>query len=472
MMPSIRRAAQQSLTLATRTRPAPGPRGRARRQSRRCLRHQALTEYLALRARFGDVVRLQTFPRPLYLLSHPDAVQYVLRDHASNYRKGVLFEPIAALQGQGLLTSDGALWRQQRRLMQPVFQPRQVALHGATMVDEAQAVVQAWRQAARTGKPVNINAWMHRLAFRVVARGLLGIAPDALDDVAQQLQALAVPLMRYFSTRSTHRWALPSWVPTRQRRRLRRAVATYQALVQQLIKARRHHLGCGEVQATDVLARLIAAHDHPANTAMTDQQLRDEVITLIGAGVETSALALSWTWYLLAHHLEVAHQMQAELEIVLGGRPPRPDDLPHLPYGRMVLDETLRLYSPSAVLPRQVNTADVISGYAVPRDAVVILSQYVTHRHPDFWPEPEHFCPERFTPALSANRHRFAYFPFGAGPRVCIGNQFSLMEMHLALSTLAQAYALKTVPGRPVVPVLATTQRPRHGLWMTVHARW
>ena len=163
--------------------------------------------------------------------------------------------------------------------------------------------------------------------------------------------------------------------------------------------------------------------------------------------------------------------MHVELDTVLDGRPPTPQDLPHLPYSRMVLDEALRLYPPSVVLPRQANAADEISGYAVPRDAVVVISQYIVHRHPDFWSAPEQFEPERFTPAQEARRHRFAYIPFGEGPRMCIGKAFALMEMHLVLATIAQAYTLQVVPEHPVVPELAVTLRPRDGLWMTVRAR-
>jgi cytochrome P450 len=225
------------------------------------------------------------------------------------------------------------------------------------------------------------------------------------------------------------------------------------------------------VQATDVLALLLAACDDTSGEGLSDRQLRDEVITFIGAGAETSAHALSWTWYLLAQHPEIARHVHAELDTVLGGRPPTLHDLPHLPYSRMVLDEALRLYPPSVVLPRQANAADEISGYAVPPDAVVVISQYIVHRHPDFWSAPEQFQPERFTPAQEARRHRFAYIPFGEGPRMCIGKAFALMEMHLVLATIAQAYTLQVAPEHPVVPELAVTLRPRDGLWMTVHTR-
>jgi len=339
------------------------------------------------------------------------------------------------------------------------------------MVDEARAVVREWQHAGQTGAPINVAERMHRLTFNVVGRVVLGVTPDTLDASRHQLKAIALRLLQYMHDRATQPWALPGWIPTPRNRQFRRAVAVYDALVQQIIADRRHALQSAGAQATDVLALLLAACDNTSGEGMSDRQLRDEVITFIGAGAETSAHALSWTWYLLAHHPEIARCVHTELDTVLGGRTPTLHDLPHLPYSRMVLDEALRLYPPSVVLPRQANTADEISGYAVPRDAVVVISQYVIHRHPDWWPAPEQFQPERFTPTQEARRHRFAYIPFGEGPRMCIGKSFALLEMHLALATLAQAYTLQVVPEHPVVPELAVTLRPRDGLWMTVHAR-
>jgi cytochrome P450 len=430
-----------------------------------------LTELLALHQQFGDVVHLAIWPHPLYLISHPDAIQHILRDNASNYRKGALFQQIAALQGQGLLTSEGTLWRRQRRLTQPAFRQQHLALFGSIMQEEAQAVVRGWRQAARTGAPVEVTAWMHRLTFRVVGRALLGLPPEALDRLGRQLQAVGQQIFPYLVPHLRRTWALPAWIPTSRRQRFRRAIAAYNALAQRVITTRRQTLQQHHTPHTDLLALLITANHDDTSEGITEQQLRDEVITFIGAGVETSAQALSWTWYLLACYPEIAHKLQAELQAVIGTRPPTPEDLPCLPYCRMVLDETLRLYPPAAILPRQANAADVIGGYAIPKNAVVLMSQYVTHRHPGFWPAPEHFCPERFTPAQTAVRHRFAYFPFGEGPRVCIGKPFALMEMQLALATIAQAYSLRLLVDRPVVPHLTTTLQPRDGLWMTVQAR-
>jgi cytochrome P450 len=439
--------------------------------SLRQMRRSALTEYERLRGQFGDVVRLPILPHPVYLVSHPDAVQYVLHDNARNYRKGLLFKPIAALQGQGLLTSEGELWARQRRLVQPAFHRRQLATFAEVMVDEARAVVQEWRQPMQTGTPVNVAERMNRLTFNVVGRVLLGADPGALATYSGTLRAIALPLLQFINARATRLWAPPLWVPTPRNRRFRRAVAVYDALVQQIIAARRQARQHTEEQVTDVLALLLAACDDTSGAGMSERQLRDEVITFIGAGAETSAHALSWTWYLLAHHPEVTHRMHTELDTVLSGRTPTQQDLLHLPYSRMVLAEALRLYPPSVVLPRQANAPDEISGYAIPQDAVVVISQYVTHRHPEFWSAPEQFQPERFTPEQEIHRHRCAYIPFGAGPRRCIGESFALLEMHLVLATIAQAYTLQVMPEHPVIPEVAVTLRPRDGLWMTVHAR-
>jgi cytochrome P450 len=270
--------------------------------SLRRMRQSALTEYLRLRAQFGDLVRLVTRPHPVYLVSHPEAVHYVLRENAHNYRKGLLFKPLAALQGQGLLTSEGDLGARQWRLVQPVFHRQQLATCAEVMVDEARAVVQAWRQPAQTGTLVNVDDRMHRLTFNVVGRVLLGADPGALDAYRDTLRAIALLLLPFLQARTTQPWAPPLWVPTpaqlafsTRRRRLR------------CPRAADH---CGTTPgpaahgrtATDVLALLLAACDDPSGARMSERQLRDEIITFIGADAETSTHALSWTWYLLAQH--------------------------------------------------------------------------------------------------------------------------------------------------------------------------
>ena len=448
---------------------APGPSGFNRRQSLRRIRRQPLDEYLALHTRFGDMVRLARAPRPIYLISHPDAIRYVLRDNARNYRKGVFFDLIAALQGNGLLTSEAELWRRQRRLAQPAFQPSQLIQLGPIIEAEVASVAHAWRHAARIAEPVNIASWMHRLTFRIVGRALLGIHPDALDQVGMQLQAIASNLIPLIASSNPYQRSLPSWVPTAKRRRFRQAVNGYNQIVQRLIDTKRQLMESHASEPTDLLARLVT--DQATSDGMSAQQLRDEVITIIGAGVETSANALSWAWHLVAQHYDVERQLQVELDTVLGQRPPILTDLSQLPYSRAIIDETLRLYPPSAVLPRQANAADRIAGYPIPQHAVVIMSQYVTHRHPDFWPQPEQFQPERFGLEEFPHQHRYAYFPFGEGQRLCIGKPLALMEMHLALAALFQQYSFSPVPGRPVQAKLAATLQPHGGIWMTIHER-
>lgn len=444
---------------------APGPRGPALQEAMQALRQAPLDTALALQRQFGDVVCLATAPHPVYLLSHPDAVQHVLREQAQNYRKGVLFQAVVALQGQGLLTSEGALWQQQRRLLQPPLQPRQLARQASIMHEEVGALVQGWQGAARTGKPVQVHAWLHRFTFRVMARLGLGLPAVGLDDLGCQLQELGAQLMPYLS--------LP-WLPASGQTpgasppaSVRQAIATYQALARQIIHLRRQRLNDGP--APDLLAALLQAQNHRGSPA--EQQTCDEIITFIGAGTETAADALSWMLYLLALHPSVCQRAQAEITSVVGARLPTLTDLPGLSYGRMVLEETLRLYPPAAFIPRQAKAADAVSGFHIPRDSVVLLSPYVTHRHPAFWSTPEAFQPERFCAAQVRPRHRCAFVPFGAGARRCIGQPLALLEMQLAVSALLQTYTFRLASAEPVVPEFAATLRPRGGLWLTVQPR-
>ena len=433
-------------------------------------RRQSLPDQLvALREQYGDVARVSRFPALTYLISHPEGVRHVLRDNAANYRKGALFRSIARLQGQGLLTSEGEAWQAQRRVAQPAFrQADHVSAYGAILTAEARDLADRWWDVAQSGQPVNVAAWMHRLTFRVAGRALLGIAPDDLDGIGRQLQGAGRQLRPLLVPGLTGAWALPAWLPVLRRRRFRHAIADYHAIVQRLIDQRRATRQGHRYKGANLLDMLMAA---ASGSKKGDQQLRDQVITFIGAGVETAAQALSWTWYLLAGHAEVAHRLHTELDAVLGGSPPEPADLPRLSYTRMVIDEALRLYPPAAVIPRQANAADDIDGFEISKHARVLISPYVTHRHEAFWSDPSVFRPERFAPGQEAVRHRFAYLPFGAGPRVCIGQDLALLEMRLALATLAQRYVLRLVLGRAVVPQMTTTLEPRGGLWMTVHER-
>ena len=428
-----------------------------------------LDDLLALLETGDDIARVARFCVPTFLVSHPDGVRHVLRDNAGNYRKGAFFRSIALLQGQGLLTSEGESWQRQRRVAQPAFrQEGQGRVYGLVMAEEAQGIVSGWQSFVRSGEPLNVVAWMHRLTFRIAARTLLGVGPDELDDLGRQLQDVGGRLRPFLASGTAGTWPPARWLPVEMRRRFRHAIADYHAIAQRLIDERQA-AGRGEPgQAPNLLDLLLAAHGNRSGKA---RQLRDQVITFIGAGVETTAQALSWAWYLLARHAQCGNILRAELDAELSGSVPQAVDLPRLSYTRMVVDEVLRLYPPAAVIPRQANAVDNIAGFRVPRNARLLVSPYVTHRRPDFWPQPERFRPERFSPGEEASRHGFQYLPFGAGPRTCIGRQFALTEIQLALAALAQRYSLRLLPGRCVVPEMTTTLGPRGGLWMTVHER-
>jgi cytochrome P450 len=429
------------------------------------MQREPLATYLAARATYGDVVRFQAGGRTIYLLSHPDDIQHVLRDNSKNYRKGWLNEPLTPLLGQGLLTSEGDIWLKQRRLIQPIFHRRMINSFAESMVKASRDLVKRWRQPAATGQAIDVAAEMSRLTLAIVGQALFGADTEAIARPLNQAFGVA---LAHINHRSTHPYTWPTWVPTPANRRYRRAVTQLNQIVSQIIASRRNS---AEGEHQDLLALLLAARDPESGAVMSDQQLRDEVITFLLAGHETTAMALSWTWYALARWPEVGQRLRRELDDQLGGRPPVADDLAHLPYNRAVLQESLRLYPPSVIIPRQANAADVIGDYQVPTEAVIVISQYVIHRHPDFWPEAAAFLPDRFQDTTLPGGHRFAYLPFGAGPRICIGEPFALMEGQLALASIAQAYELKLDPRRPVQQEVAVTLRPQGGLWMTVQSR-
>ncbi len=257
----------------------------------------------------------------------------------------------------------------------------------------------------------------------------------------------------------------PLSVPTPRNLRMQRTIHTLDQLVYRMIAERRSR----ETERDDLLSMLLSAQDEETGQGMNDRQVRDEVMTLLLAGHETTANTLTWTWYLLSQSPEVERRLHAELNEVLDGRVPTVADLPELKYTRMVIEEALRLYPPTPLLSRKAIAGDEVQGYPIAANSMIMISPYAVHRHPALWEEPERFDPERFTPERAAARSAYAYFPFGGGPRICIGNNFAMMEAQLILSTVAQRYQLRLIPGHPVEPQMVVTLRPRYGLPMTLH---
>jgi cytochrome P450 len=434
----------------------------------RRLRREAPQLMLDMQRQYGDAVRWRFFgPFWGYFFFHPDQVKHILVDNNHNYTKEhPALVNLRVVLGRGLLTSDGDFWLRQRRLAQPAFHRRRLEEFSVTMNASTQRMLEHWQARAAGGEIVNVDAEMMRLTLEITGRTLFGIdltgtaatVGDAFNDVNEILSDINTKpfgglLLKF------------PWLP--RMRRLYDGIRQLDGVVAAIIAERRRE---ESVDRGDLLAMLMLARDEETGEGMTDSQLRDEVMTILLAGHETTAVALSWAFYLLSNHPEVRRQLRAELSTVLAGRTPTVDDLPRLTYTRMVLDETLRLFPPAYSLARAAADGDVVGDFDVEPGGVITLSSYVTHRHPEFWDDPERFDPERFTPEAVKERHRFAYFPFGGGPRLCIGNNFAMMEMQLVLAAIVQRFDLDLVSDHEVGLEPLITLRPRHGVPMRLRA--
>jgi cytochrome P450 len=419
--------------------------------------------FLDCARRFGDVVHLKIGPRHGFLINDPADIRHVLQDNARNYQKSPLYNKLRIFLGNGLLTSEGEFWLRQRRIAQPAFHRDRVAELASLMAALARLTASRWQAIAASRQPVDVVDEMMRLTRTIVLRTLLGAD---LGPYTVRIDE-AWTLINEYIGESFWSLSLTDWMPTSKKRRFDQARAVLRAAVDHVIQERRH----GGVERPDLLSMLMAARDEESGEAMTDEQLRVEVVTFLLAGQETTALALTWTWYLLSQHLHAQRRLEDEIDSVLDGHPPGYRDLAHLHYTRMVIDEAMRLYPPAWGFSRQALADDTVGGYRLPRGWLAFVIPYVLHRHPALWEEPETFDPERFSAERSAERPKFAYLPFGAGPRQCIGNQFALIEAHLIVATLAQRYRLHLVPGQNVEPWPLITLRPRFGMRMTIESR-
>jgi cytochrome P450 len=413
---------------------------------------------------YGPIVRISVGKRFLHLLDDPDYIRHVLQGNARNYRKSINYEPLKLVIGEGLLTSEGLSWRRQRRLIQPAFHRRKLETLASVIVEETETVSARWARRAASQEPLNVAAEMTGLTLRAVSRSLLG--SDIAHDTHQISEAQAF-LNRYVDSRMGGFIHLPPRVPTPRNLRFKRALADLDSVVYGIIDQRIGRNDAGD----DLLGMLLEARDEQTGEAMTRVQLRDEVATILLAGHETTANALSWTWYLLAQDKRVQNKLHEELDNTLRGRAPVFADLVELSYTRAVFEEALRLYPPAWAISRRPVEDDVVGGYRIPAGSTVLLSPYVTHRNPRFWANPGAFDPERFYPASARDRPAYAYFPFGGGPRKCIGNGFAMMEAQLVLATLAQRYRLRLLPGQLMEPEPLVTLRPKYGIFATPEER-
>lgn len=410
--------------------------------------------------RYGDAARLPVGPKQLYFFNHPDHAKHVLADNSANYRKGLGLVHARRALGDGLLTSDGELWRKQRKVIQPAFQNRRLAQYATVVGEEAAGLVDRLAAGA-AGTPVDVLHEMTGLTLGVLGRTLLDADLSAYVGVGESFAAVQDQAMFELVSLS----AVPPWVPLPRQLRFRRARRHLQRVVDDLVVSR----SSGVAGRDDVLSRLILSTREESDPRVGRQRLRDELVTLLLAGHETTASTLGWSLWLIDRHPEVAARLRAEAREVLGDRIPVYEDLHRLRYTARVIEEAIRLYPPVWILTRKARADDEVGGYRVPAGADILICTYTLHRHPRFWPDPERFDPDRFDPERSSDRPRYAYIPFGAGPRFCVGNNLGMMEATIVLAMLMRNLRLGTLPGYRVVPEPMLSLRVRGGLPMTVH---
>jgi cytochrome P450 len=407
----------------------------------------------------GDVVRFRPGPRDVYLLKHPDLVKEVLVTRQHDFSKSRGLEWAKLFLGEGLLTSEGEFHTRQRRLAQPAFHRQRIGAYADGMVRRTVLARDRWS----AGQPLDVDAEMMRLTLAVVSSTLFGTdVADAAEEVREDLATIIALFPRF----SLPLFGLIQRLPLPSNARFNRAVARLDALVYRVIAQRQREGG----DRGDLLSLLLLARDEEGGGGMTDRQLRDEVMTLLLAGHETTANALTWTWYLLSGNPDAEARWREELREVLGDRAATVEDLPALRYTEMVLAESMRLFPPAWGMGRRALRDLTLGGFLIRKGAILALSPYIVHRDPRLWPDPLRFDPERFTAEARAARPRFAYFPFGAGARSCIGEPFAWMEGVLLLATIGQRWRLRLLPGHPVEPKALMTLRPRYGMRMVAEA--
>ncbi|MDZ8140318.1 MAG: cytochrome P450 [Nostoc sp. DedQUE04] len=421
-------------------------------------------QFLTSAAReYGGVVHLGAIgPQQLYLIADPDCIKYVLQENPQNYTKGENFKDIKLVIGEGLVISEGDSWRSQRRLMQPSFHRQQIAAMVDDMTQLTNQMLERWQKKA-AGTTLDVSEEMLALTQKILLKTTLSIEADS--DTTELIQAWNI-IYKFLSDRL---WAVikpPISFPTPKNRQFTQAINTLRTVANNIIQQRKQ----GNHTTHDILSMFMSTQDE-SGKGLSDRQLHDQIVGLFSAGFETSAVTLGWIWYLLSKYPTVERQLQAELTTVLAGRTPTLEDLPQLKYTKMVVQEAMRLYPGAWVYARNNLADDSIGGYDIPANSMLLISPFVTHRLPEFWDNPEGFDPERFTPERSADRPRYAYFPFGGGQRQCLGDMFALTEIQLIIAMVCQRFRLNLLPEHPVECQPLLTLQTQKGIMMTLEPR-
>ena len=409
---------------------------------------------------YGDIASFKFGPFTGYAINHPDFVHQVLVTDSAKVNKSTATKNILdPVLGNGLFTSDGDFWKGQRKLMQPAFHTKRIGAYADAIVHFADQLAAQWGQ----GSTVEMDDAMTLLTMQIISKTLF----DAdVNSEASELSSAVTDVLSVVNEKFNSLFPAPYRIPTATHRRFKAAQERLDAIIQKFIDDWRMQ----GADKGDLLSMIMMARDEN-DQPMADKQIANEAMTLFGAGHETTANALTWTWYLLSQHPEIEARLLEELDSVLGGRLPTLEDLPNLRYTEQIVKESLRLYPPAWAITREVLEPITIGGYEIPKRGVVMLNMYGIHRDERFFPEPQLFNPDRFTPEREKELHKYAYFPFGGGPRVCIGNAFAMMEAKLILATLAPRFQAALATGQIVEPQRIFTLRPKYGMKMDVRAR-
>jgi cytochrome P450 len=427
------------------------------------VRADPIGTFLDAADRYGDIVHMRVGPYQGFLVSDPAGIRHVLQDNAPNYHKSPLYDRLRDNLGNGLLTSEGAFWLRQRRLAQPAFHRQRLAAMADTMVACTDAMLERWDGLASRGESIDIVAEMMAVTQAIIVRTMFSTDLGAAADIVNRTWPIINRRIgeTFWSTK------LETALPFAANRRFWRALRELDGVVYRIVADRRR---TGRDEA-DLLSMLLSARDEETGAGMTDRQLRDEVVTMLLAGHETTSLALAWTYYLLSLHPGVEAGIADEIDAVIGEARPSFAHVDRLVVTRRAIEESLRLYPPAWGFSRRAQNDDEIAGYRLRRGWLVYLIPYVVHRRAALWPDPERFDPDRFLPEQVAARPRFAYIPFGGGPRGCVGNQFAMVEALLILATIAQRYRIEVVPAQHIQPEPLITLRPSPGIRAVIRKR-
>jgi cytochrome P450 len=429
---------------------APGPKGLLFYKSLIDFYRDPIQLFAGLHKKYGNIVRLQGGQYCAHLITQPEHIKHVLQDNAKNYRLSGIFDETAPVVGKGLTTNNGISWLKQRRMVQTTFNHKHIPTYGETIVSIVEDELQKWDKFIKLDKPLNIDSEIRHINLRILGRLLFSFdfkESDPFLDALRIVRKVTIDHAR-------------SIIKLPGSRRFRNAVQLLDDFTYRQITARRN----GETYI-DILSMLMDASDETGK-GMTDIELHDEIMTLFFAAYEDVANATSWTWYLLSKNPDIESALRTEIHNVLGDRPPTAADILNLPYLSMTANEVLRLYPTTWSLLREAIADDEIGGFHIPAGSTLIFDLHLTHRLPEYWERPERFDPEHFSPERSAGRPRFAYFPFGGGPRQCIGNELALMEFKLILARMIQLYRFELISKIPIRMNALSSLQPRGGVWV------